>query len=106
MSERTKLERELEEVQQRSRSYAGIVLFLLLALLLGGIYIVKLQREIIQLNNEIKSLRLRIDTMTLKLETERMRVRQYERALGLSGSHNTEEHKGDREGGDSTEGKP
>lgn len=81
MSDLTKLERELQEVQQKKKSYGWILLFLLLIVLIAGVYIIRLQREIISLNTRVKTLQLKIDTLTLKHETELLRAQGCEKAL-------------------------
>lgn len=81
MNEKTKLEKELEEVHRGKRSYGGVLVFLLLLLLACGFYIVSLQKKNFDLNNTIKKLQLQVDTLTLELETERLRANECIKAL-------------------------
>ncbi len=81
MSDLTKLERELQEVQQKKKNYVWILLFLLLIVLIAGVYIIRLQKEIINLNTRVKTLQLKIDTLTLKLDTEILKAQECEKAL-------------------------
>ncbi len=81
MNEKTKLEKELEEVHRTGKNYGGILIFLLLLLLICGFYVVSLQKKTFDLNNTIKKLQLQVDTLTLELETERLRANECLKAL-------------------------
>ncbi len=72
MNDKTRLEKELERVQNQGRRWKGFVVLLVVLLLLAALYIGALHRRLYEAREEVKSLRLRIDT--LEIEAEALKV--------------------------------
>ncbi len=72
MTEKTRLEEDLELVQTRGRRW-GVAIILLLVLLLGALaYSVSLNRKLLESERRMESLKLEIDSLRIKMEALRI----------------------------------
>jgi len=72
LTEKTRLEEDLELVQTRGRKW-GAVTILLLIILLGTLaYSVSLNRKLLESERRIESLKLEIDSLMIKMEALRI----------------------------------
>ncbi|MEC4686426.1 MAG: hypothetical protein VST71_11925 [Nitrospirota bacterium] len=69
MNEKTRLEQELERVQNKGKQWRGIVVLLFVLLLLAALYIVNLRQKLYDAHEMIRSLNLKTDTLGLEIET-------------------------------------
>ncbi|VAX30715.1 hypothetical protein MNBD_NITROSPIRAE02-1356 [hydrothermal vent metagenome] len=69
MNEKTRLEQELERVQNKGKQWRGIVTLLFILLLLAGLYIVNLRQQIYDAREMIRSLNLKTGSLGLEIET-------------------------------------
>ncbi len=69
MNEKTRLEQELERVQNRGKQWRGIVVLLVALLLFAALYIVSLRRQLYDAHDKLRSLTLEADTLRLEIET-------------------------------------
>jgi hypothetical protein len=94
LTEKTRLEEDLELVQTRGRRW-GVAIILLLVLLLGALaYSVSLNKKLVESERRIESLTLEIDSLRIKME-----------ALRIDAMKCTEGEK-ETEGGESPPGSP
>ncbi|GBE36763.1 hypothetical protein BMS3Bbin07_00915 [bacterium BMS3Bbin07] len=69
MNEKTRLEQELEKVQNKGKQWRGIVALLFVLLLLAALYIVNLRQKLYDAQEMIRSLNLKTDTLGIEIET-------------------------------------
>ncbi len=69
MNEKTRLEQELERVQNKGKQWRGIVILLFVLLLFATLYIVNLRQKLYDAQEMIRSLNLKTDTLGLEIET-------------------------------------
>ncbi len=69
MNEKTRLEQELERVQNKGKQWRGILVLLFVLLLLAAMYIVNLRQKLYDAHEMIRSLNLETDTLGLEIET-------------------------------------
>ena len=81
MNEKTRLEQELERVQNKGKQWRGIVVLLFLLLLLAALYIVNLRQELYNAHEMIKKLNLKTYTLGLEIETLKLDTARCSNAL-------------------------
>ncbi len=69
MNEKTRLEQELERVQNKGKQWRGIVVLLFVLLLLATLYIVNLRQKLYDAHEMIRALNLKTETLGLEIET-------------------------------------
>jgi len=69
LNEKTRLEQELERVQNQGKQWRGIVVLLVALLLLAALYIVNLRQKLYDAHETLRSLNLETDTLRLEIET-------------------------------------
>ncbi len=102
MTEKTKLEEDLERVQYRGKRWGAVAFILLILLLLACFYIVKIQKSLLEADRTVSNLQLQVDTMKLKIETLRIdsaRCAEAERQLQRGDKQGNEGGMGKGKGG-------
>ncbi|NOZ26068.1 MAG: hypothetical protein GXO94_08290 [Nitrospirae bacterium] len=69
MNEKTRLEQELERVQNQGKQWRGIVVLLVALLLFAALYIVSLRQKLYDAHETLRALNLETDTLRLEIET-------------------------------------
>jgi len=85
LNEKTRLEQELEKVQNKGKQWRGIVALLFVLLLLAGLYIVKLRQQLYDAREMNRSLNLKTDTLRLEIETLKLDTVRCSDALTVPG---------------------
>lgn len=81
MNEKTRLEQELERVQNKGKQWRGIVVLLFVLLLLAALYIVNLRQKLYDAHDMIRALNLKTDTLGLEIETLKLNTARCSDAL-------------------------
>ncbi len=101
-TEKTKLEKELEEVQSGKKRWGWVSLILVLLIIAILVYTVRLREELLLAKHTIQSLKIRVESLQIELESMKSEAEKYKEQLitNMDGRGAEESER------DTTEGRP